>query len=62
MTSYPNPIINNVNFNSASIIQKISIYDVSGKLISEMIANSDKIEMNMSKLNPRVYIAKIETR
>lgn len=58
---YPNPIIDNVNFNSTSIIQKISIYELSGKIISELNSNSDKVEMNLSQLNAGVYIAKIET-
>ena len=61
LTAYPNPVVDKVNFNSESIIQKISIYDLSGKMISEMISNSHKVEMNLSQLNPGIYIAKLQT-
>ncbi|SMC75366.1 T9SS type A sorting domain-containing protein [Moheibacter sediminis] len=60
--AYPNPVIDKVNFNSKSIIEKISIYNLSGKLISELNANADKAEINLSKLNAGIYIAKIQTK
>lgn len=59
---YPNPVTDKVNFNSKSIIGKVSIYDLSGKLISELNSNSNKVEMNLSQLNSDVYIAKIQTK
>lgn len=62
LIAYPNPIIDKVNFNSKSIIEKVAIYDLSGKLISELNSNSNKVEMNLSQLNAGVYIAKIQTQ
>lgn len=62
LTAYPNPIIDKVNFSSKSIIYKISIYDLSGKLISELNTNSNQIQMDLSKLKTGVYIAKTQTK
>ncbi|SMC75355.1 T9SS type A sorting domain-containing protein [Moheibacter sediminis] len=61
-TAYPNPIIDKVNFSSKSIIQKISVHDFSGKIISESNPDSDKITMDLSKLRAGIYVAKIQTK
>lgn len=58
--AYPNPVIDLVNFNSKSIIEKISIHDLSGKIISEFQPNSNETQINLSHLKTGIYLAKIQ--
>jgi len=56
---YPNPATDYVSFNNAKDIQKVEIYDLSGKLV----ITSDKAEkVNVSQLEKGTYITKLKTQ
>ena len=55
---YPNPSKNWVRFSSLNSIDKIEIYDFSGKLI-DLISESDvNMKYSIHKLNPGMYLVK----
>lgn len=58
----PNPVSDVTHFNSKSPIQKISIYNLAGKLIQNYNFNSDSVKIDFSKVPVGVYIAKIQTK
>ncbi|UQB68849.1 T9SS type A sorting domain-containing protein [Epilithonimonas zeae] len=54
---YPNPASDFISFNNAKDIQKVEIYDLSGKLI----ISSDKAEkVNVSQLEKGTYVTKLK--
>lgn len=60
LSIYPNPVSNGKIYITTSLnhIKEINIYDVLGKkIISQAIVGK---ELNISKLNPGVYILKIK--
>ena len=56
---YPNPTSDFINFKNAESIEKVEIYDLSGKL-SISTANATKI--NVSKLEKGTYTVKVKTK
>ncbi|MBP2615439.1 T9SS type A sorting domain-containing protein [Chryseobacterium jejuense] len=56
---YPNPAIDVLHIQSKEKINKIEIYDISGRKIS---ADLDGNQVNIKNLNPGSYIISIETR
>ena len=59
---YPNPIEDELNFEGAIDIRKISIYDITGniKVTSQIDAFNDQLSMDISFLSSGVYFIKIE--
>jgi len=53
---YPNPVKDFININSTAKVNKVSLYNADGKILLE--DNSTKI--NLSKLQPGVYLMKID--
>ena len=48
---YPNPFDNELNYNTKDKINKISVFDLQGKIISEMsnLTTNEKIKVNLNK-------------
>jgi hypothetical protein len=59
VTVYPNPVVDVLNIESPSKVQSVSVYDLSGKAVSNQILNATKSQVNLSKLAPGVYIVNI---
>ena len=59
---YPNPVVDNLSINSAELINKISLFDVTGKTITvvENILNNN-YTLNMNTLNSGIYFVQVET-
>lgn len=55
---YPNPVENNININTTFNIEKITVFDVNGKQITE---NSNSKSLNISSLKQGVYFVKIKS-
>lgn len=58
VTVYPNPTTGILNFSSKSEVQNVSVFDLSGRKISEF--NSSQI--NISALPKGIYLVKISTK
>ena len=57
---YPNPVIDYLNIESAEKVKSITVFDVAGRLVSTQILNAVKSRADLSKLNPGIYLVKIE--
>ncbi len=56
LSVYPNPSTNKLNIEiNSGTIQKISIYDLTGKLIKTISTNTSKQELDISTLSPGLY-------
>ncbi|MBN2612715.1 MAG: T9SS type A sorting domain-containing protein [Bacteroidales bacterium] len=59
---YPNPVVSNLNINSAELIQSISILDITGKTIIEVNnVNSQNTKINLNNLYKGIYIVHVQT-
>lgn len=58
---YPNPVINELNISSASPINQVKIFDLTGSLVQAFKVNSNDIQLNLSSLKQGVYVAQIIT-
>ena len=58
---YPNPVVDVLNVEAAGKVKSLSIYDLSGKVVSTHVMNAVKSQVNLSKLAPGVYVVNIET-
>lgn len=58
-TVYPNPANNVLNINSASGIEKIEIFDITGKRVLENTSLTNN-QLNVSSLNRGVYMLRLE--
>lgn len=59
---YPNPSKTVWNINTAnSQIQKVAIYDISGKLIQQIDGGSNNVQINSAAYQTGVYMANVET-
>jgi len=56
---YPNPAVDYINIESPAKVKSVAIYDASGKSVSTYELNTSKSQINLSKLNPGVYMVKI---
>lgn len=57
---YPNPVVNFLNIEGISPKTKLSVYDMSGKLIKEEITNNAQYQLSVSSLPKGNYIIKIQ--
>ncbi len=63
-TVYPNPAKNNISikFKTESIVNTISIYDITGKLVMIVQGNSeDNLNIDIKDLNTGVYLLKLKS-
>lgn len=58
---YPNPAIDTAHFKSNDMIEEIIIYTVSSQEVLTNQPNSKDCSVNVSHLNPGIYLAKIKT-
>lgn len=58
---YPNPVVDFMNIESPVKVKSATVYDVSGKSVSTHELNAAKSQINLSKLNPGVYMVRLET-
>jgi hypothetical protein len=56
---YPNPVNNSLYIKAKSNIENISLFDISGKEVLNMIPNHPEIQVDMSRLQKGVYFVKI---
>lgn len=56
---YPNPTKSKLQFSADELIKKVELYDVSGRLIIESLANSKSIHIETNHVTEGVYISKI---
>jgi hypothetical protein len=56
---YPNPTSDVLNFNAAEKINKIEITSLDGKIVKEINANSNEVNINISELIAGNYFAKV---
>lgn len=61
VNAYPNPTLNAWNINSDQTIERIAVYDISGKMVISNSPNSSSFAIDASSLNMGIYIAKVET-
>ncbi|WP_448606275.1 choice-of-anchor J domain-containing protein [Paenimyroides ceti] len=57
---YPNPFKNELHIQSDEYIQKIKVFDMTGKLVFEEDTNFTKEAINLSFLKPGIYITEIQ--
>ncbi|WP_191860626.1 T9SS type A sorting domain-containing protein [Hanstruepera ponticola] len=62
ITVYPNPTSGLLHINTRSVIQKVEIYDVQGRLVVSQNSNQNKQTLNTSALTKGVYFVKIKTK
>lgn len=58
---YPIPVNDILNIDSPNKVKTLTIYDASGKVVYTQDLNSNKSQVNVSKLTPGSYVAKITT-
>lgn len=58
---YPNPVKDILNISNEKTIEKVEIFDLTGKNLIQKEMNSDKAEINMSSLPAGIYIVKIHS-
>ncbi|GGE35721.1 BspA family leucine-rich repeat surface protein [Psychroflexus planctonicus] len=58
---FPNPVKNNLRIVNAEPIQRVKIYNLSGKLLLEKQFNNAEIDINLVRLSTSTYIAVVET-
>lgn len=58
---YPNPAGSEVHVVSPSVIQKIEVYSVNGKLINQLQPFTLSPTINLAGLNPGIYLLRIQT-
>jgi len=58
---YPNPTNGLINIYSEGIIDKVHLYDVTGKLVHEVNSNSNRKQLNLSFLDKGIYFIVINS-
>ena len=57
---YPNPAKENWTITGNSVINKVIVYDVLGKVVKEFVSDVNEVKISTSGMNSGVYFAKIE--
>ena len=58
---YPNPAVNHVTFEAESRIQRVSIFDITGKQVLSVPADNLKAEVDVHMLQSGIYLVRIDT-
>ena len=61
LSAYPNPTTEVLNVNLNTNVETVSILSLDGKLISNEVVNSNKIELNVADLAAGVYFYEVVT-
>lgn len=56
---FPNPVVNDLTIESSTLISNLAIYDLHGKLVSEVKWNSNTGKLNMHLLQSASYIVRV---
>lgn len=56
---YPNPVENILHLNSKEAIDSVSVYTITGQMVSDITFNENKTELNLSSLATGVYLVKV---
>ncbi len=57
----PNPVVNNVEIGMINPMEEVSIFNSQGQLIRHETIKRSSIKMDLSDLNPGIYILKVKT-
>ncbi|MGO3181784.1 MAG: T9SS type A sorting domain-containing protein [Aequorivita sp.] len=56
---FPNPVENILHLNSKEAIDSVSVYTITGQLVSNITHSENKTELNLSSLATGVYLVKV---
>lgn len=56
---YPNPVIDELSFNSEKVVQSISIYNIAGQQMTNQKLNLSNGKVSTNSLTPGVYVLKV---
>lgn len=59
LTVYPNPVADILSIRYNEEITAINVYDLSGRLVKQIMPNQTEVEVNMSELAAAMYIVKV---
>jgi hypothetical protein len=58
---YPNPVENILHLNSKEAIDAVSVYTITGQMVTNVTFNENKTELNLSNLASGVYLVKVSS-
>lgn len=58
---YPNPVENILHLNSKEAIDAVSVYTITGQMVSNVTFNANQTELNLSSLASGVYLVKVSS-
>ena len=61
LSVYPNPVSDNLKVECLSQINRIAVYDLNGKKVYGVVADSKSIRINLSGMPPGIYLLKAQT-
>ncbi|HAV02143.1 MAG TPA: hypothetical protein DCW95_02920, partial [Chryseobacterium sp.] len=61
LSVYPNPVVDVLNIDSDSKVSGVTVYDLTGKVVSNHTMAAQKNQINLSKLSPGVYVVIVQT-
>jgi hypothetical protein len=53
---YPNPVTDHLTVNGISDVNRIAIFDISGKMVKTIMVSGDKLNINVADLNSGIYL------
>ncbi len=56
---YPNPVFDQITLDGVEDVNKVEIYDISGRMVRSIQVDARKVNMNLSDLRPGVYILSV---
>lgn len=59
---FPNPVLNTLTINGVNDVNKVEVFDISGKLVRSFIVDTDRLSMNLSELKGGVYIINLHNK
>lgn len=59
LSVYPNPVINTLSIKYNEEITSVSVYDLSGRLVKQVMPNQTEAQVDMSELAAAMYIVKV---
>ena len=57
---YPNPATDNVNIRSESKLQTVSVYNLSGEMVMEIVVEDFGYKLKTSALKPGIYLLRLK--
>lgn len=58
---FPNPTRHDITISARNKISKVEVYDVNGRIILKITANSDTMTLDIEKLSKGIYMLKVTT-